>query len=713
MAIQEHNHAEVVVSSDIEKHNFSIAMDPSMFELLSSGVYSDPITAVLRELGTNCYDVHVAAGKADVPFKVSLPSAYDLHLTIRDFGFGLGQEDMFKLYTTYGASTKRDTNEQVGMLGIGSKSPFALSQTFTVTSFFNGEKRVYAVYVDETGLPSISLMGNVEASDEPSGLEIKIPVKNSDLGAFLLKAAKIYRYFPTVPLFENVTEDFEVEQVTYLMEQSDLWKFHKASNTYDNDFYVIQGTVAYPVEFQHFKDLPDHLYDILNLPLDVRVPIGSCSIAASREALKYNDGTQKYLIDMLEKIHKDLPAHFQSLFDGIETLWEAKKIFNDRILEAGYTTQFEKVLKGTLTWQGKLLEDKYVRAKTPRDSRGFTDISGKDFERAKIPFNYTDVIRLEPWNAPTIIWNDGTVKAIRRRLEWNFQGGPILMINTPNEDAFKNILTQLGNPPEVIILSELDDEPKENRDTSRTRVAKLKRLIGFRTGSTARTRYTTYSEWTNAEAQLSEGGLYVPICSNRTQYNGANSDAKLQTLMDLCEDLGFTNNQTLIYGVPASHRKVTEKFTGWVNFFTFVREKLEAIIKENDIDKLHINREVLKGIDGDLRALADQMTEEDFERSRTSKLAKFKRGYEKLKALTSTEINRSALGQAALKLDISIVSKVKVPSVKMDTLEAEALHRYPLIEKYSHYDEVERWKQYINLIDKTKYVPKKEETDAE
>lgn len=87
--------------------------------ILRDTLYSDRILAVLREYSANAWDAHRMVGKADLPIKVTLPTEMDPKLTIRDFGPGLSRPDVFNVYTKYGKSTKRDTDNAVGMLGIG------------------------------------------------------------------------------------------------------------------------------------------------------------------------------------------------------------------------------------------------------------------------------------------------------------------------------------------------------------------------------------------------------------------------------------------------------------------------------------------------------------------------------------------------------------------------------------------------------------------
>ena len=84
-----HGGSSVVASHGVTSEaNFQINASPQAFRILSSGLYSDKITAVLREIACNAVDAHVAAGKADEPIEVKLPTALDPSFYIKDWGTG-------------------------------------------------------------------------------------------------------------------------------------------------------------------------------------------------------------------------------------------------------------------------------------------------------------------------------------------------------------------------------------------------------------------------------------------------------------------------------------------------------------------------------------------------------------------------------------------------------------------------------------------------
>jgi hypothetical protein len=102
--------------------SFKFELNGMAFHAVIDGIYGDKVRAPIREYCTNAYDAHLAAGKGDVPFDVQLPSRFDLTFRVRDYGIGMSHDEIMGLYSTMFASSKRDSNDQVGMIGLGSKS---------------------------------------------------------------------------------------------------------------------------------------------------------------------------------------------------------------------------------------------------------------------------------------------------------------------------------------------------------------------------------------------------------------------------------------------------------------------------------------------------------------------------------------------------------------------------------------------------------------
>ena len=153
---------DVTLSQNITSSKFRIAQTKHTFQILSSGLYSDKITAIIRELSCNAYDSHVVAGCPERPFEVHFPNQHVNTFRIRDYGTGLSHEDVMGLYTTYMESTKQASNDQVGCFGLGSKSPFAYTDSFTVCSYFEGKKSTYNLFIGDEGVPECVRMSVVD-----------------------------------------------------------------------------------------------------------------------------------------------------------------------------------------------------------------------------------------------------------------------------------------------------------------------------------------------------------------------------------------------------------------------------------------------------------------------------------------------------------------------------------------------------------------------
>ena len=130
--------SDIIVSGDLGGEEIELTLDETSLPHLMNmyiRMYQDPEMATLREIATNARDSNIAAGKSKVPIKITLPTRMEPVLTIEDFGVGLNMDDFRKVYSKYGASTKRNSNRVTGSLGIGCKAPLAYSAAFTVEGY--------------------------------------------------------------------------------------------------------------------------------------------------------------------------------------------------------------------------------------------------------------------------------------------------------------------------------------------------------------------------------------------------------------------------------------------------------------------------------------------------------------------------------------------------------------------------------------------------
>jgi hypothetical protein len=276
-----------------ETHAFTIEVSRKAFQILSD-LYSDKPLAIMRELSCNAMDSHRDADKADLPITIHLPNALEPYLEIRDYGMGISPDDVIGIYTGYFKSTKTNSNNTVGCLGLGSKSPFCYTDNFTVTVRYNGVRRLYLAYFNEEGAPNITL-ADEQDDCEGNGVAIQIPIKKDDFNLFRAACLSACKWFACKPTVTGAAVDWnEIERETLV--QGKGWRImSKDRNDYrsDSGSYAIMGGVNYPINKSKVRyELQCVLCNTI-----IEFPIGDLDFAPSREALSYDDRTVKMLND--------------------------------------------------------------------------------------------------------------------------------------------------------------------------------------------------------------------------------------------------------------------------------------------------------------------------------------------------------------------------------------------------------------------------------
>ena len=328
-----------------------------------SGLYADPIKAVIRELCVNATESHKASENAD-PIKVTLPSQSGPSFIIRDQGLGLTLEEFEKLMASYGSSGeyKSTSNEYTGGFGLGCKAPAAYTDQWTVTCTKGGRRWTLACFKDEFGVPAFDVLDESE-TDDPNGVEIKIPVKSGDVDHFRRKAIEVFEVFTIKPTVTNATKEEleDLHKITQPALQHGNWKLFDRDDTTES--CVVMGDVRYPINYSSFK-LPDKLASMTMLPLELTIEVGGMQVAPSREALMYTPMTVKRLTAELENIFKTLGQVLKTKVEKATNWWDACLAANLFKHDWRYGSDMEALLKRLrkdLKWQGHDLDGVIVR----------------------------------------------------------------------------------------------------------------------------------------------------------------------------------------------------------------------------------------------------------------------------------------------------------------------------------------------------------------
>lgn len=330
---------EAKVTTNLSQENvtaMSISVDGMEHIMtLLTNLYKDPELAVIREYYTNAVDAHTEAGvKRHV--EISLPTWDDPIYKVQDFGVGMSKDDIVNIYAQYGASTKRNTNDQVGAFGLGCKSALTITQQFTLVSVKNGMKTTALVAKSESGVNTVNIVSNVETS-EGNGTTIKIPVSTSTY-SFNSKANKFFAFSPSGSVkVDGVEPEYALDSAQKLENPADpdMQIFLKPKA--DGESYVIMGSVPYALSQAEIELSLSRIgarasRGFVRMPKYFPVPIGSVDLTPSREGLRFTDKTNALIDQYISFIVNDLKEIAVKELDAQSTLedfWEMYKHWNN------------------------------------------------------------------------------------------------------------------------------------------------------------------------------------------------------------------------------------------------------------------------------------------------------------------------------------------------------------------------------------------------
>lgn len=510
---------------------FKIAASAKAFQILSSNIYTHKVRAVIREISCNAYDAHVAA-KNPNPFSVHLPTYLEPWFSVRDYGIGLSEDDVRNLYTTYFTSTKTESNEYIGALGLGSKSPFCLVDSFSVTSFFNGEKKVYTCFKDNSGEPQVALLTS-ELSDEPNGLEVLVPGLEGRRDEFNSEAVEVFSYFDKMPEINNsgVIESISHLRTRYVL-QGDGFAFTQSYGTPK----AVMGNVAYDIPYNYIGDLGMTGY--------VRFAIGDLNFDPGREKLSLDDKTVAKLKERLAEVSDSISEQSLKLVESQPTAWtKAVKV--------------QDLMRGPL---GRHLRDssteivKKIRAyDIPRLDNPATVISPRSKGVDRVTTYILDLSTSEQSffiNKPRM----------ERRVKHYVKENQETVVLLTEEQA-----QQLQIDADC--LKDIDTIPKIPYKTSRTGSGKPSVCV------------TIYGSSEDVTELPSGEKVYLPICRNKIDAVGAGwrfSDSYIFETMRLVRQFAEFGE---LYVIKSAHletkRFQKQKNAGeWIRFDDFVRREL-------------------------------------------------------------------------------------------------------------------------------------------
>lgn len=674
------------MSGVLETKQFNIKTSAHAFQILSSGLYANKIRAIIRELSCNAYDSHVSAGRAEIPFDVHLPTVLEPYFSVRDYGIGLSHQSVITIFTTYFDSTKTDSNELIGGLGLGSKAPFSYTNNFTVTAIKDGIKGVYSAFVSDMGVPSIAAMSQTE-TDEGNGVEIQFAVENrSDFRKFYEEAERVFEYFSVQPRFTG--HEIVVPTKNY-RHQCIAPGIHLRTGKSRN--IAVMGNIAYPIDVPNADKLLKELVIFDSIGMEIEFAIGEIEFQASREGLSYTPQTIKAICDKYKQFGDSLaPAFLKEVLQRKNTwerAWFIREKLNDGVWKYAaqqyiQNTQYPYIIKGPYNYQithfdvntKQLAETANVQLRKYRIARAWG--SGK-IHMKSIDIGAKETILMEPH---VRFFVKTSKKQIATRMREFYQTRNIEVVYMLEPADYKNPMdTQqffklMAGPPDSLIATEADLPPAVKKEKS----ANPAQLIELR-----REPANYQMIWGSQFSEVSEiDGVgpfyYFPLRSFSTSIKGKPVDIK--EFVDHVEKSGIIRKQALrVFGVRSQQLEEVAADSR----FELLETALETAINSAG-QQLIYNSMLSKRVNQWLNTVKPTNTDSLF-----AKMSK---------KVVDTSVDTHYITQVCKVLGLNIEQIQKTAQADI----AEFFKQYPLLQHLDQSTPSSAVKQYVDLVDSQK-----------
>lgn len=563
--------------------------DIKVFQVLSSNLYSNKIESIVREISCNGYDANREVNATE-PLQITVPNRMNLLWECRDYGPGMSREDVMRIYLGYFHSTKDQDNKAVGGYGLGSKSPFAYCDAFTVTSWHGGFKRIYAMTFDRASAPAVRLVSE-EKSGEPSGLSVAVPVQPEDIDAWVSATMRTCWRFDPQPVIKG-SNNFQWPKVEYT-EQGKGWRYYRrsSSGTHKDNMsgfaMAIIGPVAYQIPTNNFDNLTRLQKDILQSPIEFDFAIGALDITPSREALQFTERTKKTILTRVDIFANELMPKINTQFDKCANMYEAIQLKVKKREELRYDRGIMSSLLGQAKYKGEEIKDNYVLEVGKIPVGTFTEIRTVPryaFDTTKPQFTIlavddpnllidVDVSR----DDYAVVWDDLADRRIMARLKHAQTNRCYMVVFRGGQAAYNAIKAWLPEGYPILKSSDMADPPSNRfRDAVGARIVPVMKYTGgFR-----------QQGWDACNVDVNSGGIFVDI--NRYELVMPNGVTRnhYAPLYQALKNLQLLKPDEVLYGVPATYKgTLKDGEDGWKNLWTLLNERLTDSVKADLLAK--------------------------------------------------------------------------------------------------------------------------------
>lgn len=513
------------LSSENNQSKMGVEISEEIYGLFASKVYNNKIAAVCREYICNAVDSHIEAGKKDTPIDVILPNDMENVFAVRDYGIGLDEEGVRDVFSTFLKSTKKDKEEPTGFLGIGSKSAFSYTNSFTVTAVKDGIKRMFVAFLGDDSVPTLDMLSNTK-TNHPNGVEVRVVVQPRDFKEFE-QTSLFVSSFTAVPVSMSTGRDILYPDVRESLDEQGYYYSpvtaaeEGLSSVYRGEYIgFVMGGVVYPMRDNELLSiLREHgevgTANLLRVLLSgwqqkrifFDVPLGELEFSFSRENLSMTTATTEAVVFYTVKRLNSLVEEISEDIKECDHLVKAYRLIESRI---------GKVPSDVFTWNGIDV----AKAHHNFAVYDYMDISVLRYDRGVVKrttmfdliylYENTTLIVCDTKKAGAIKWSTEMMKANPEK----WAGKAILVQRKPHsESRNKRILDVTGM--DVLYSSEIIPEKTSvKRKGKSSRGSHLIRCISIdtATGKKYKSDVVDITDKTVAYSRMvSDRGVYYTI----------------------------------------------------------------------------------------------------------------------------------------------------------------------------------------------------------
>lgn len=324
MRLQEHAN-KLETNVEAESQNFGIGDASVVIEILRNRLYENKIQTLVQEYICNARDAMREVNKNNNAFEITVPTRLNPVFKVRDFGPGITPERMKDVFVMYGSSTKRGTNGQTGGFGIGAKSAWSYTDSFTIVSVVDGQRRTYIAHTGVNNNGRLDLV-STDKTDEPNGTEIQVAVKGNDIDEFRKAVFRAIYFWEKRPKLKG-----ELNPPTlitgYKLGASDLVEIVQGEmmpeycriNTYNDEMMAVIDGIPYPIPQKLIHKVPNlqKLSNLVKKEVVLHFGNGVVEVSASRESIADSERTVEALGRLAARAALEISTYVTEAFGKV------------------------------------------------------------------------------------------------------------------------------------------------------------------------------------------------------------------------------------------------------------------------------------------------------------------------------------------------------------------------------------------------------------